>query len=95
MMARDDEPAVVEGGTRARPADPVSDLKPGLPVYTSDNHQIGTVKEVADGSFKVDAPMRPDYWLRRDAVLSFSAERVTLDVEQDRLNDVKVAAPGH
>lgn len=93
MMARDEEDVVVGDGTRARPADPVSDIKPGLPVFTSDNHQLGTVKDVADGSFKVDVPMRPDFWLSREAVLSFSAERVTLDVAKDEVDRFKVHMP--
>lgn len=90
MLARDEDNPAGEGGTWAHPADPVSDIKPGLPVYTSDNHQIGTVKEVAERAFKVDAPMRPDYWLRREAVLSFSSERVTLDVDREGLERFKV-----
>lgn len=73
--------------------DPISDIKPGLPVYTADGDQIGEVKEVRGESFKIDAPMRPDYWLRRDCVLSFSIERVTLSCGKDKLDDYKVAAP--
>ena len=72
--------------------DPISDLKPGLPVYTSDGELIGEVKEVGAESFKVDVPMQPDYWLRRDAVLSFTIERVTLSCARDQLDQYKVDA---
>jgi hypothetical protein len=83
-----------EAGTRARPDDPVSDIKPGIPVHTIDGTRIGEVKEVSETSFKVDAPMRPDYWVRRDAVQAFSIERVTLTVDKDHLDDAKAPTAG-
>lgn len=59
--------------------DPVHDITPGIEVHTLDGEQLGTVKEVTESALKVDAPMRPDYWLPRDRVLSFTNERVTMD----------------
>lgn len=73
--------------------DPISDIKPGLPVYTQDGAQIGEVKQVRDAFFKVNAPMQPDYWLPRSAVLAFTIERVTLRFVKDRLGDHKVEVP--
>ena len=67
--------------------DPISDIRPGLPVYTRDGEQLGEIKEVHDTVFKVDAPMQPDYWLPRDSVLSFTIERVTMKFDKDRLAD--------
>lgn len=61
-----------------RAGDPIADIRAGLPVYTVDGEQLGTVKELDGNGFKVDAPLRPDYWLRRADVLSFTAERVTM-----------------
>lgn len=43
-------------------------LEVGLPVYVRSGDQIGVVKEVTDGRFKVDRPQQPDMWLRTDAV---------------------------
>ena len=71
--------------------DPIRDIKPGLPVFTRDGDQIGEVKEVGDAAFKVNAPMQPDYWLRRDAVLAFNADRVTMDFTHDQLGQHKAA----
>ena len=76
-----------------RTIDPISDIKPGLPVYTLDNEQLGEVKEVTDDRVKIDAPMQPDYWLLRRDVLSFSAERVTVNFNKDQLGDFKTDGP--
>ncbi len=65
--------------------DPISEIKPGLTVFTRDGEHIGAIKEVADSVFKVDAPMHPDFWLRRDEVLSFTAEHATMDFTNDEL----------
>ena len=67
--------------------DPVHDITPGLPVHTEDGEKIGTVKEVSMAAFKVDVPMRPDFWLSRDRVLSFTNERVTMDFSHDDLGE--------
>ncbi len=77
-----------------RRIDPLSDIKTGLPVYTLDNEQLGTVKEVAEQQIKVDSPLQPDYWLRRADVLSFSMERVTANFNKDQLGEHKVDGPG-
>jgi hypothetical protein len=76
------------------PTDPVRDLAPGLAVFTLDGEKIGSVKEVTADAFKVDAPLRPDYWLPRDRVLSFTNERVTLDFNESDLDRHRAAEPG-
>jgi hypothetical protein len=43
-------------------------IMPGCPIFTQDGNHIGEVKEIRGRYFKVDAPMRPDYWLSRNAV---------------------------
>ena len=62
--------------------DPVQNIRPGLEVHTLDGEKVGTVKEVLDGAVKVDAPLRPDFWLPRSLVLSWTNERVTLDANE-------------
>ena len=65
--------------------DPAHDLAPGRDVYTADGQRLGTVKEVTAAALKIDASLRPDYWLPRDRVLSFTNERVTMDFNHDDL----------
>jgi hypothetical protein len=65
--------------------DPVHDIHVGLEVHTFDGQRLGLVKEVTATGIKVDAPLRPDYWLSRDRVLSFTNERVTMDFNHDDL----------
>jgi hypothetical protein len=62
--------------------DPVRNIRLGLEVHTLDGEKIGTVKEVRGGALKVDAPMRPDFWLPRSLVLSWTNERVTMDFNE-------------
>lgn len=61
--------------------DPVHEIRPGLEVHTEDGERIGSVKEVTPADIKVDAPMRPDFWLSRDHILSYTNERVTMDFQ--------------
>ncbi len=62
-------------------------------IYTSDGDRLGTVREIEGRSFKVDAPMQPDYWLPIDAVSSVTGNRVLLSFPKDRLGDHKADAP--
>ncbi|MHB8576961.1 MAG: PRC-barrel domain-containing protein [Dehalococcoidia bacterium] len=68
-------------------------LEIGCPVYTADGDEIGHVKEVRGRVFKVDAPLRPDYWLSRESIGATRSNGVTLIVDKDHLGDAKVAAP--
>jgi hypothetical protein len=65
----------------------------GLPVYTGDGSHIGAFKEVIEQAFKVDAPMRPDYWLSTESIGSVADGRVTLSIDGNRLHDYRVSEP--
>ena len=69
------------------------DLPAGAEVYTSDGDKIGEVKEVRQGSFKVNAAMQPDYWLPIHTAASAAGNRVTLSFDKDRLGDYKSDEP--
>lgn len=66
--------------------DPAHDIRPSLEVYTQDGQKLGTVKDLTPASIKIDAPLRPDYWLPRDRVLSYTNERVTMDFDHGDLD---------
>ncbi len=68
-------------------------LTPGTPVFTVDGDQIGSVKEVRDRHFKVDAAMQPDYWLATDCIRTASASGVRLAFAKDHLGDYKLDRP--
>jgi hypothetical protein len=69
------------------------DIPLGCPVYTSDGDKLGTVKEVRDGAFKIDAHMQPDYWLPLSAVASSMTDRLTTSFDKGRLGDFKAGSP--
>jgi sporulation protein YlmC with PRC-barrel domain len=70
--------------------DPVHDILPGLPIFTEDGIEVGKVKEIAPDRIKVDVSLLADYWVSREHVLSFTAERVTLDVPSGEIDTVKL-----
>ncbi len=72
---------------------PTGELVPGCPIYTSDGDEIGKVKELRDEHFKVDAPMRPDYWLPRSVVAATTFEAVTLTVDTQQLDARMIGEP--
>src|SRR5579885_2342458 len=65
----------------------------GCPVFSSDGHKLGTVKEVRGRYFKLDVHMRPDYWLNMDSVATATPESMTLNVSKDHVGDVTFSAP--
>jgi hypothetical protein len=69
----------------------------GARVVTADGEQLGKVKEVVGGCFKVDASMQPDYWLGSDCIASASAtgNDVRLSLRKDQVGDAKVDGPEH
>ena len=69
------------------------DIPLGCSVYTSDGDKLGTVKEVQNGAFKVDAHMQPDYWLSSACVTASMADRVTMAFDKDHLGDFKAGSP--
>lgn len=68
-------------------------IRPGDAIFTSDGENIGTVKELRDGYFKVDASMRPDYWLEDSRVASSDGGRITLSLPKEHLNTYQVMDP--
>jgi hemerythrin superfamily protein len=65
----------------------------GMEVCTADGETVGTVKEMQGRYFKVDAPMKPDFWLTTDCIRTASANTVTLTVDKNHLGDVKTDLP--
>lgn len=68
-------------------------LKEGMAVYDADGTELGTVKEIRGDSFKVNAPMQPDYWLRIDSV-SMSGGRVVVSGGAERYENVEQMRTG-
>jgi hypothetical protein len=68
-------------------------LHDGQRVMTRDDHELGTVKEVVGDSFKVDAPMKRDYWLSFGSVLSIEGERVVMDFDEEVLESYQLDGP--
>jgi len=73
----------------------IRELPVDAEVFTSDGDRIGKIREVGSGSFKVDAAMRPDYWLPTDTVASTTGNRVTLSFHKDRLGEYKSDKPAY
>jgi hypothetical protein len=69
------------------------DLWVGAPVYCRDGEVLGHVKAVRAAHFKVNAPLQPDYWLRRALVLRSTAAGVTIAVPKDHLSAAQVGDP--
>ncbi|MGI8552865.1 MAG: hypothetical protein ACR2PL_19070 [Dehalococcoidia bacterium] len=68
----------------------------GARVVSSDGADLGKVKEVsAPACFKVDAPLRPDYWLALDCIAESSPGSLRLNVTKANLDEAKVEAPEH
>ena len=61
----------------------------GAEVTTVDGDKLGKVKDVSGSCFKVDAPMRPDYWLGTDCIASSTGGVVRLNLTKDHLGEAK------
>lgn len=66
----------------------------GQPVYASDGKVLGRVKEVAVDAFKVDAPMKRDYWLSAGSILGIGPDGVEMDFEESMLGAYELDGPG-
>ncbi len=62
----------------------------GWSVFTKDGQELGTVKEIWGGYFRVDAPHHPDYWLQTQAVQASRDGQVTVEFDRDALGDYQV-----
>ena len=67
-----------------------TDAPIGAQVFTADGQDLGTVKESTSDGFKVDAAMKPDYWLACDFIQDSTANSVQLSVTKDRLDSAKI-----
>ena len=61
--------------------------KVGAAVLTVDGDRLGTVKEVSESCFKVDAPMGPDYWLGTDTLASPAGTEVRLKLTKEQFGE--------
>ncbi|MGH2599118.1 MAG: DUF2171 domain-containing protein [Dehalococcoidia bacterium] len=66
------------------------DIAEGSEVVTSDGHEVGTVKEIRGGYFKLNVHLHPDYWLQRQFVTTNAEGRVTMSFTKDDLDNYKV-----
>lgn len=67
-----------------------SDIHTGAQIFTADGENLGTVKEVTADTFKVNAPMQPDYWLDCSIVDTCTNDTVTVGLTKDGIEDVKI-----
>lgn len=65
----------------------------GCPIYARDGDLLGHVKEMRETAFKVNAPLRPDFWLRWDAVAAASPAGITLGMDKDELSQAYATDP--
>ncbi|MEX0783612.1 MAG: hypothetical protein WD557_13290 [Dehalococcoidia bacterium] len=65
----------------------------GARVVTADGIELGTVKEVAEGDFKVDVRHHADYWLDHEIVVEATNEVVSLSVNDEELGAWKKDSP--
>jgi hypothetical protein len=65
----------------------------GRPVYSADGEKLGIVKDVQLDAIKVDAPMKPDYWLPMRCLVSAGSDGLRLDVRKDQLGNVRIDDP--
>lgn len=70
-----------------------SEVRMGWRVRTMDGEELGTVKVLGDGAFKVDAPGEPDYWLPASTVAHAGDQGVRLAVSSSHIGEMKAVSP--
>ncbi len=70
-----------------------SNVMPNARIYASDGKELGTVKEVRGDYFKVDAPMKPDYWLPCDIVTGQTGDSLTTAFASNQISGYKHEEP--
>ena len=70
-----------------------SEFMIGCTIFTRDGEELGTIKEVGTGVLKVDAAMKPDYWLSTGHIASSTPDRLVLTFDKDQLDDYKLDNP--
>jgi hypothetical protein len=68
-------------------------VSPGCKVFTLDGHSLGEVSEVRDGCFKLDAPLRRDFWLSCDEVWAADIGGVHVNFASKDLEAHKLRGP--
>ncbi len=64
------------------------------PVFSRDGDQIGFVREIHGGYFKIDAPMAKDYWLSTVYIADSTLDRVSLTLNKGEIDEHRLDAPG-
>ncbi len=64
------------------------------PVYSSDGQQVGYIREIHGGYFKLDVPMARDYWLSNTYISESTLDRVTLSLRKSEMDEHRLTAPG-
>jgi hypothetical protein len=62
-------------------------IRQGMKVFTSDDQEIGEVKEVRDHDFLVDRPMARDIYVPLDACENISHERIHIGVPENEIGN--------
>src|SRR5512135_2827112 len=75
--------------TPLKPAEPAV----GYEVFTVDGMPVGMVNKISDGFMRIDARLRPDFWLRLDDVTNVEGRAVTLAYPREALQQHKHAGP--
>lgn len=66
----------------------------GVKVFTLDGHALGQVAQVRDNSFKINAPLKRDFWLSCHEVWSTDVGGVHVNFASDDVTAHKLPDPG-
>ena len=72
-----------------RPAEPAV----GYEVFSADGLPVGMVSEIRDGFMRIDAQLRPDFWLRLDDATDVEGQAITLAYPGEALDRHKHSGP--
>ena len=64
-------------------------------VFTSDGDELGRIKAIEGGCFKLDIMLQRDYWLEKDAVSSTEFGVARLKLPKDAFNQQTGYDTGH
>lgn len=70
----------------SEPSDATFGLREGSLVLAADGEEVGAVAETQSQYFRVDAPMRQDFWLNLDLVSSVEDGQVRLTISSEDLD---------
>jgi hypothetical protein len=65
----------------------------GFDVFTADGFPVGSVGEIAGAFMRIDAHLRPDFWLRLDDATNVEGRSVTLAYPKEALPQHKHPSP--